>query len=347
MSHIAILGTGLIGASIGLGLREHADANGIGIVGFDADRGREREAERRKAIDRGARGLRRAVDGASLVVICTPVLAVREVLEEIADALAEGAVVTDTGSTKAQVLEWAGELLPGRAHFVGGHPMAGKTAYGPAAADGALFRDARWAVVPSRRASAAAVETVSGLAAALGAKPMFMDAAEHDAYAAAISHLPLFASGALFRLARDSEAWPELSLLAAGGFRDATRLAGTDERMAHDIALTNREQLVHWLQRLRGALSELEHMVADPARDEELLRWLAQLNLDCLAFRDGQIGRVEVDQKGAQLPDTSMTDLLLGGAISERLRQMTDSGADGDGRGTGRGGGRRRLFGRR
>ena len=344
MSHIAILGTGLIGASIGLGLRAHADANGIGIVGFDADRGREREAERRKAIDRGARGLRRAVDGASLVVICTPVLAVREVMEEIAGALADGAVVTDTASTKAQVLAWAEELLPG-AHFVGGHPMAGKTAFGPAAADGALFRDARWAVVPSRRASSAAVETVSGLAAALGAKPMFMDAAEHDAYAAAISHLPLFASGALFRLARDSEAWPELSLLAAGGFRDATRLAGTDERMAHDIALTNREQLVHWLQRLRGAIRELEDMVADPGRDEELLRWLAQLNLDHLAFRDGRIGRVEVDQQGAQLPDTSMTDLLLGGALSDRLRQMADGGKADDGRGPGRG--RGRLFRRR
>ena len=128
----------------------------------------------------------------------------------------------------------------------------------------------------------------------------------------------------LFRLTRDSEAWPELSLMAATGFRDTTRLAGTDEQMAHDIAITNRDQVIHWIQRLRGALYELEDMLGDPERDEELLRYFAQLNLDHISFQDGQIGRVEVDQKGGGLPDTSMTDMLLGGMLSDRLRQLGD-----------------------
>ncbi len=179
-------------------------------------------------------------------------------------------------------------------------------------------------IVPSRSASAAAVETVAGLTKALGAEPVYMDAEEHDAYAAAISHLPLFAASALFRLNRDSEAWPELSALASTGFRDTTRLAGTDEQMAHDIAITNRDQVIHWIQRYRGALLDLENMLSDPEQDAELLRYFAQLNLDHISFQDGQIGRVEIDQKGSSLPDSSMTDFLLGGVLSERLRQISD-----------------------
>ena len=170
-----------------------------------------------------------------------------------------------------------------------------------------------------------------------------MDAAEHDAYAAAVSHLPMFAASALFRLVRDSDAWPELSLLAASGFKDTTRLAGTDELMSHDIAVTNREQVIHWLQRLRGALHDLEDMLGNPDRDEEFLRYLAQLNIDHIAFHDGQIGRVEIDQKGSGIPVPGMTDMLLGGALSERLRQMTEDSADEDPRTRQR----RRLFGRR
>ncbi len=328
MTQVAILGTGLIGASIGLGLRAHESTSDIEIVGFDVSREREREAERRKAIDRRANGLRDAVHDASLVVISTPVLATREVMEEIASALPEGAIVTDTCSTKAQVMSWARELLPNSINFVGGHPLAGKTQFGSAAAEATLFQDARWVIVPSRSASSSAVETVAGLATALGAKPMYMDAEEHDAYAAAISHLPMFAASALFRLVRDSEAWPEMSLLAASGFKDTTRLAGTDEQMAHDIAVTNREQVVHWLQRLRGALHDLEDMIADPERNDEFLRYLVQLNLDHLSFQDGQIGRVEIDQKGSGVPMPGMTDLFLGGALSERLRQMNEDDED-------------------
>ena len=342
MSHVAILGTGLIGASIGLGLRAAEGTDDIEIVGFDTSRERERAAEGRKAIDRRGRSLRDAVQGASLVVISTPVLATREVMEEIASALAVGAIITDTCSTKAQVMSWAEELLPSSVNFVGSHPMAGKTEFGPAAAEATLFQDARWVIVPSRTASSAAVETVAGLATALGAKPMYMDAAEHDAYAAAISHLPMFAASALFRLVRDSEAWPEMSLLAASGFKDTTRLAGTDELMAHDIAATNREQVIHWLQRLRGAIYDIEDMIADPDRSEDLLRYLAQLNIDHIAYHDGQVGRVEIDQKGSGIPMPGMTDMLLGGALSERLRQMTEA-SDEDTQTRQR----RRFFGRR
>lgn len=324
MTRVAIIGTGLIGASIGLRLREHADAKAIEIVGYDRNGQRARTAEKRQAIDKRERSAAVAAQGASLVVISTPILAMREVMEEISSALMPGAIVTDTGSTKAEVMRWASELLPDTVNFVGGHPMAGKTDVGADHADPTLFEGARWVVVPNVEASQASVETVAGFAAGLGARPMYMDAEEHDAYAAAVSHLPMLAAAALFRLTRDSEAWPELSLLASSGFRDTTRLAGTDEQMAHDIALTNRDQVVHWLQRYRSALYDLEDQLLDLEGDEDLLSWFAKLNFDYLGFADGQIGRTEIHEKQSNLPDIAMTDIFMGGALADRLRQLTD-----------------------
>ena len=331
MTRVAIIGTGLIGASIGLGLREQADDRTIEIVGHDRNTQRARAAERRNAIDKRENSALAAVQDASLVIISTPILAMREVMEDIRSALIPGAVVTDTGSTKAEVMGWARELLPDSVHFVGGHPMAGKTEVGAEHADPKLFEDARWVVVPTRAASQAAVETVTGFAAGLGAKPMFMDAQEHDAYVAAVSHLPMLAAGTLFRLTRDSEAWPELSMLASSGFRDTTRLAGTDEQMAHDIALTNRDQVVHWLQRYRGALYDLEDQLQDVENEAELLEWFTKLNFDYLGFKEGQIGRVEIDEQRS-LPDISITDMFMGGALADRLRQLTDRARESDSR---------------
>ena len=328
MTRVAIIGTGLIGASIGLGLHEHADAKSLEIVGFDRNGQRARTAEKRNAIDKRERSAMVAAAGAALVVLSTPVLAMREVMEEIGGVLTPGAIVTDTGSTKAEVLSWAQELLPKGVNFVGGHPLAGKTEVGADHADPKLFDGARWVLVPTRSATREAVQTVTGFAAGLGAKPMFMDAAEHDAYVAAVSHLPMLAAAALFRLTRDSEAWPELSMLAAGGFRDTTRLAGTDEQMAHDIAITNRDQLVHWLQRYRAALYDLEDRLADLEGEAELLEWFAKLNFDHLGFADGQIGRVEIHEKKSDFPDVAMTDIFMGGALADRLRQLTDRTAE-------------------
>jgi prephenate dehydrogenase len=201
--------------------------------------------------------------------------------------------------------------------------MAGTTASGPATASAALFQGAQWIVVPSLGATEGAVQAVSGLATALGATPRFMDAEEHDAYVAAISHLPLAAATALFRLARDSEAWPELSVLAAGGFRDTTRVAGTHPDMAHDIAVTNRTQLIHWIERYREALRDLQERIADVEGEEDLYRFLASTSIEHGAYMAGKVGRVEVDQKGAEMPDSTMSDLIFGSYFADKMREIT------------------------
>ena len=323
MSRVAILGTGLIGSSIGLRLKASGKIPDLEIAGYDRLRDHARGAEQVGAVDSTYNDPRRAVDGASLVILSLPVLAIEDLLEEVGGAIEDGAVVTDTGSTKTDVLRWARDAIPSRASFVGGHPMAGKTESGPEAADADLFEGAQWVVIPSVSASDGAVRTVAGLAEICGATVRYMDAEEHDAYAAAISHLPLLAATALFRLTRDSEAWPEMSVLAAGGFNDTTRLASTHPDIAHDIVVTNRSQLVHWIGRYREALGELQERISDVESEEELFSYLARTSLDRDAFQGGQKGRVEVDQKGDDPAGMTMSDILLGDIIAEKMRDIT------------------------
>lgn len=324
MPRIAILGTGLIGTSIGLRLKATRTREPLEVVGFDRYRDHAQGAERAKAVDRAVRDPLEAVRGAGLVILAVPILAIRDLMEEIARALEPGVVITDTGSTKAEVMRWARELLPDTASFVGGHPMAGKTESGPGSAEATLFERARWAIVPSQEAAEDAVDVVTGLAYMMGAQPMFMDAEEHDAYVASISHLPMMAATALFRLTRDSEAWPELSALAAGGFRDTTRLAGTDPAMAHDIAITNRTQIIHWMERYREALRSLQQQIADTEDEQELFRLFARTSLEHAAFMSGAVGRKEIDEKHWEaVPDSAMMDLLMGGTLAERAREMS------------------------
>lgn len=324
MPRIAILGTGLIGASIGLGLKAGKQRDSLEVIGFDTFRDHAQSAEKLKAVDKAVRDPADAVRGAGLVFLAAPILAIRELMEEIARGLEPGAIVTDTGSTKSDIMRWAREYLPNTVSFVGGHPMAGKTESGPGAADARLFENARWAIVPTTEASGDAVDVVAGIAHQLGARPMFMDAEEHDAYVAGISHLPLMAATAMFRLVRDSEAWPELSLLAAGGFKDSTRVAGTDAAMAHDIALTNRTQIIHWLERYREELRDLQRQIADVEDEQELFRLFAKTSLEHGAFMTGAVGRKEVDEKAWDtIPDSALMDLIMGGNLADRARELT------------------------
>ena len=334
MPRVAILGTGLIGTSIGLRLHSHGRTRELSVVGWDRNPEHAAEARERGAIADLAASVAEAVEGAWLVVLAAPVLALRALLEELgAEAaggrIAQNAVVTDTGSTKADVMRWAEESLPASVSFIGGHPMAGRTAAGPAAADGALFEGARWVMVPARSAPEGAVETVTSLVNTMGAEPMFMDAEEHDAYVAAVSHLPLAAAVALFTLVRGSEAWPEMSMLASTGFLGATRLAESDTSMAYDILATNREQVAHWLERYGDALARFREGLLDAEGGEALFRALGEANLDYARLASGEVGRAAWTPSESDIPSMSAFDLLLGGALTDKMREWRE-GQGGD-----------------
>ncbi len=314
---LTIIGTGLIGGSLGLALKR-AGLDSVEIVGHDRERGAANRAQGMGALDRAEHNLRRAVAGASVVVIATPVLAVREVLAEIAGYLEEGALVTDTASTKAEVLKWAEGLLPEHVSFVGGHPMAGKETPGIEQAEAELFQGKAYCICPTVSASEGAIRSVIGLARLVGAEPLFLDAEEHDQYAAAVSHLPLVLATALFSLLRSSPSWSDMAPMASSGFRDMTRLASGDPKMSIGICLTNREAVVHWLGRLAGELRRLQDLLQD-ARDEPLLETFAKAQMERDSFLGQPVRRAEpAEEAGVR---RELLDMLVGGWAAERVRK--------------------------
>ena len=278
---ITIIGLGLIGGSLGLAMKA-AGLPGSEIVGHDRARNAANKARKMGAIDRAEHNLPRAVERAGMVIIATPVLAVREVMQQIAPNLPDGCVVTDTGSSKERIVEWAAELLPPSVNFLGGHRMAGKETPGIDNAEAGLFRDRAYCLCPAVNAHEDAVRAVAGMVTLVGAEPLYMDPKEHDQYAAAVSHLPLLLSAALFSLLRDSPAWDDLAPMASSGFRDVTRLASGDPRMSHDIFLTNRDAAVHWLDRMVEELQRYRGLLQGDT--EELLESFAKAQIDRDSF---------------------------------------------------------------
>jgi prephenate dehydrogenase len=321
LARIAIIGLGLIGGSLGLALKRSRlrDAE---LVGFARSRTTRDKAKKAGAIDRAASDAADAARDASIVMIATPIAVVPDVMEEIAPALSEGCVVTDAASTKAQVMRWAEKLLPRHVSFVGGHPMAGKEQTGIEAADADLFQDKPYCVVPSVGAKETAVNTVVGLADLIGATPVFMDAQEHDSYVAAISHLPLVVSTALFSLVRDSAAWPEMAQLASSGFRDITRLASGSPEMSEDIGRTNADNIIHWLDRTIVELRKYRELIEGEDEDA-LFKAFARVKLerDAWLAGGGKPRRPERAVEGGM----SLSDLLMGHWAASRTREAMKS----------------------
>lgn len=324
---VAIIGTGLIGTSIGLRLMTRKD-RGYDVVGADRDRENLRAARKLGALDREAGSLEEALDGAGLVILALPVLAARHTIESMTPYIQPGAVVTDTCSTKADIMRWAAEFLPEEVHFVGGHPMAGREKSGPEAAQAGLFEGATWAITPSPRADEGAVRVVLGLVEAAGATPLFIDPGEHDQYTAAISHLPILLSVGLFRMVRDSAGWDDAALLAGPAFRDLTRLASGDPTMSADIMNTNREAVVHWLHRFRQELAAIEQAIetgGDPVKD-----LFASTQLDRDAFMLNPPARRLAERATLPSAQDAVGQLFVGSSYDKLRDIMNRSGRSDD-----------------
>jgi len=316
---ITIIGTGLIGGSLGMALKA-ARLPGLEIVGHDSDRGSATRAEKSGAIDHAEHNLPRAVSGAGMVIIAVPVLTVREVMQQVAPHLVKGTVVTDTTSTKAHVMRWAREALPEHVYFVGGHPMAGKETAGIANAEASLFRGKAYCICPAVDASDTAVKTVLGLVRLVGAEALFVDPEEHDIYAGAVSHLPLMMSTALFSMLRSSPAWNDMGMMASSGFNDVTRLAASDPGMSHGIWATNRDALIHWLERLAEELRRYRDMLKD-AQDEVLLETFLKAQIGREAFQR-QPPRRQMETATAQIDSgQALLSMLVGGALAKNIQR--------------------------
>lgn len=230
-----------------------------------------------------------AIRGADLVVLAAPPLACLELVDALGHDLAADldadAVVTDVVSTKAAIVARARAT---GLRFVGGHPMAGREIGGYEASDPELFRGRPWVIVPPEPADAAAEDRVAGLAAACGARPIRMGAAEHDAAVAAISHLPLVVSAALVEAMANSPDWPAAAGLAAGGWASMSRLAHGDVEMGAGMLATNAAPVAERLRALRAVLDAwLAALEADPPAPDELRGRLAAARAQATAADPG------------------------------------------------------------
>ena len=280
---IAFLGFGLIAGSVARALVAAVDPSARPLlVGWSPSNAGPEAAVRDGVLDAMAGDPAAALEGADLVVIGAPPIETVELVAALGGplrpALAPDAVITDLASTKARVLAAADAAS---LRFVGGHPMAGRevTGYGHSLQD--LFTGRPWVLVPGSAADGEARDRVAWLAIACGARPIQMDAGQHDAAVAAISHLPLVVAAALAEAVAGAEAerpgWTAAAPLAASGWRDMTRLARGDARVGAGIAATNSAALVDGLRALRAVLDSWIDELAraggpDPATLEGRLR---------------------------------------------------------------------------
>ena len=257
---LAVIGVGLIGGSFALALKQAGAVKHV--VGLGRDPDNLQQALRLRAIDAVALSLPQALQGAGLVLLATPVGQMSGMMTRIAPHLDAGAIITDAGSTKQDVIRAAREHLPeSLARFVPGHPIAGAELSGAAAARVDLYRDKNVILTPIPETAAQAVQLVRDAWAACGARPHIMEAKEHDGVFAAVSHLPHLLSYALVHSIAGRGNAAQLFEFAAGGFRDFTRIAASQPEMWRDICIANRDALLPELERYGAELEQLRRIL--------------------------------------------------------------------------------------
>lgn len=342
---VAVVGTGLIGTSVAMAAVRAGDA----VHGFDLDPDvLSRSAERSGLAP--AATLQGCVTGATLVLVCTPIPSVPEVVGEVL-GLAPEAVVSDVASVKSHVkLEVEATVESSHLRrYVGGHPMGGSERSGPDHASASVLDGAVW--VLDEAADAGALERLEGWIERIGARPVRLPAERHDRLVAMVSHLPQVASTALMGLAAAEEAGePEILLLAAGGFRDLTRLAASNPHLWSDILLANRDAIVRALDLYAARLTALRDLVAaeDARAVEEAFAESKRARLSLAAKpqvkagvavlqvpvpdRPGAIAEVTsaMSQAGVNIEDLQIVHSPEGGRGTVHLTVAADAAGDAD-----------------
>jgi prephenate dehydrogenase len=239
---ITIVGVGLLGGSIGLAARKFRIADEI--AGYARRQQTIAECEKFGAMDYATTDLAAAVSNSDLVILCTPLARMRSLAEQFLPALKRGAIVTDVGSVKADVVRELESLISrSRAHFIGSHPMAGGEKTGVAAARADLFENAVCVLTPTAKSHAGAIRKLERFWKLLGARVLKLPPEQHDLFVSRTSHLPHVVAATLANLVLDPSQPKGQPQLCANGFRDTTRIASGSPEMWRDIAMANRKHL--------------------------------------------------------------------------------------------------------
>jgi prephenate dehydrogenase len=258
---ITIVGLGLIGASAGMALRRYADK--VAVVGHDKDSKLASKAKKTGAVERTEWNLLNAVSEADRVLLALPAEQIKGTLAAIAKDLKPGCVLVDTAEVKVPVLQWAAELLPKEVHLIGGHPIVMIENPSIDGASATLLENKLFCLTPDARSEAGAVRLAADLVEAIGAKPFFLDAAEHDSMIAAVEHLPTILAGTLLEAASTSSGWKDMRKVAASQFYSSTLIMAESGLEAASACVANREHLLYWVDRLIAGLRVWRQNLAD------------------------------------------------------------------------------------
>ncbi len=267
---ITIIGVGLIGGSFGFALKEKKP--NFKIVGIDKKEIIEK-AIARGAIDEGTVNLKEGIKEADIVIIATPVKTIINILTQINPFLKRGCLVTDTGSTKGQIVERADKVLSKDIFFIGGHPMAGSEEYGIESANPHLFQDRTYILTPTKKSNLIAIEKIFSLIKMIGANRLILNPLEHDRIVGAVSHLPQIIAVSLINMVSEliqKENNNNYFKAVGEGFKDMTRIASSPYKVWEDICYTNKEIILEMIQEFRNYLGVIEDKLKnDPSSLKE------------------------------------------------------------------------------
>ncbi len=319
---VTIIGLGYVGTSIGLALK--ATALPVRVVGHDREPERVREAMRQGAIDESHWNVPRSVEGADLVVVALPLTEIAATFRHIAENLRPNAVVVDTTSVKVPVMRWAREHLPAHVHFVGGHPIVRDVRVGQAHARADLFRDEIFALCPAPDVTAEAVKLVTDIVTAMGARPLFLDAIEHDSMVAAVEHLPQLLALALRQTVMGESSWRDMRKLAGSQFEATTYLSEEEPAAVVAQLMANRERVLQWLDMLQQRLRWLQAQLAVAQDQERLTEVVQPVFKERAAWLTAAVTK-NWDTTDASVPPISFTDWLFGQRWTSLRRQRKSS----------------------
>ncbi len=262
-AQITVVGLGLMGGSLAGALRGTCRS----VVGVTRRRETISTALGRGLIDRGTTRLADGVAHADVVVLATPVRVILQQIRELGPLLPQDCLLMDLGSTKTEIVAEMARL-PERIQPLGGHPMCGKETSGLEAAEPTLYRDATFILTPLPRTSERALVLGRELARAVGSRPLVVGAERQDFLVGTLSHLPYLMACALVATAdATTSADPAVWEIVAGGYRDTTRVAGSNVTMMTDILLTNREEVLKALDVFQGQIAKLSQLVESGNQD--------------------------------------------------------------------------------
>ncbi|MCF6093373.1 prephenate dehydrogenase [Microaerobacter geothermalis] len=261
MKKIAIIGVGLIGGSLALSLKE-TEAT---IIGYDLHPEQLSLAQSLGVIDVVASSMEEAVEEADFIFLCTPVNEIHEMVRKLLECpLKEGVIISDTGSTKEMISSIGAQLQEKGVYFIGGHPMAGSHKSGVTAANHRLFENAYYVLTPSDETPEEIVNQLVEILSYTKAQVITMSPSGHDEVVGAISHFPhVIASGLVNLVAKYDQKNPWYQRLAAGGFRDITRIASSNPRMWRDVLLSNREVLLQLMEDWNRLMEDIKESILE------------------------------------------------------------------------------------